>query len=87
MKTDRTTSRKRRMAVNTNAAPVPGAHYSQAINANRHILCFRLRTTHHTQITGDTNESQNQQTLKNIEPILKAGGASLKCGQGDGLFA
>ena len=80
MKTDRTTSRKCRMAVNTNAAPVPGAHYSQAISANRHILCFRLRTirSHHTQIMGGTNESQNQQTLKNIEPVLKAAGASLK---------
>ncbi|MEX0804974.1 MAG: RidA family protein [Candidatus Binatia bacterium] len=80
MKTGRTTSRIRRMAVNTNAAPAPGGHYSQAISSDGHIYVSGSGpfdpTTH--EITGDTIESQTQQTLKNIESILKAAGASLK---------
>ena len=80
MKSSKTGSDGRRLAVSTKAAPAPGGHYSQAVSSAGHIYISGSGpfnpSTH--KIVGKTIESQTRQTLRNIKAILKAGGASLK---------
>jgi 2-iminobutanoate/2-iminopropanoate deaminase len=72
-------TRGRRIAVRTPEAPAPGGHYSQAIVVDDDI--YVAGSGPHDPIThkivGRTIKEQTEQTLRNIQAILNAAGASL----------
>lgn len=80
MKTEKKEPSRRRLAVKSKLAPAPGGHYSQAIRSGNHVYISGSGpfdpTTH--KVVGQTIDSQTEQTLKNIQAILEAAGASLK---------
>jgi 2-iminobutanoate/2-iminopropanoate deaminase len=79
MKSGGAGSRKKRSAVKTKRAPAPGGHYSQAISSGGHIYVSGSGPFHPGthKIVGENIETQTRQTLKNIQAIFQAAGASL----------
>ncbi len=71
--------RRRRIAVRTPKAPAPGGHYSQAIVVGDDIYVAGSGpydpSTH--KIVGRTIGEQTTQTMRNIQAILRAAGASM----------
>jgi reactive intermediate/imine deaminase len=73
-------SNQRKRVVTTEASPLPGGAYSQAIVANGFV--FTSGTGPHDPVTrqlvGDTVGDQARQVLANIGAILEAAGSSLR---------
>ena len=70
---------QRRRAITTDKAAPPGAHYSQAIVAGDHIYVSGsgpFEPITHKLVEGDV-AVQTRATIRNIQAILEAAGASL----------
>lgn len=67
------------ISINTNSAPTPGGHYSQAVVHNG--LVFVSGQLPIDPVTGEKNtgsiESQTELTLRNVQAILEAAGSDL----------
>lgn len=68
-----------KVEIRTAAAPAPGGGYSQAIRRGNIVYTAGLgpQDPQTRRVVGETIEEQTRQTLRNLEAVLTAAGATL----------